>query len=294
MDCLLLYFQESEAPAIRLANELGLSSAQIQVHHFPDGESLITLPENLSSRLIIYQSLNRPNQKLVELLLAARGARSRGVKQMVFVVPYLAYMRQDKVFRPGQVVSQKVMGLFLSELFESLVTVDAHLHRVKSLGEVFPGCAASNLTTAELTAQFILANYGSKPFLLGPDEESQQWVKKIADRTGCDYGVCKKVRYGDLDVKIELPKLDLRGRNVILIDDMVSTGHTLATAASSLLEKGVASIDCIITHALFTRGALSLLRRSGIRRIVSSDTVVHSTNRIYIAPLLAKALADLL
>jgi len=294
MNRLLLYFLEAEAPAKRLAHALDVEAAPIEIHHFPDGESLVTLPETMPESVLIYQSLNRPNEKLVELLLAAGGARKLGARKIVFIAPYLAYMRQDKAFCPGQVVSQEVMGHFLSGLFDAILTVDAHLHRVRDIESVFPDSKAINLTSAELTAEFIKENYPADPLLLGPDEESLQWVKKIADLTGCDYGTGKKVRFGDMQVKIELPPISLGNKDVILIDDMVSTGYTLATAAQCLRDNGARSVDCIITHPLFTRGALTLLRKSGIRRVVSTDTVVHSTNRIFMAPILASGLAELL
>ncbi len=294
MNRLLIYFADSKAPAERLASETGLPSAEINVHHFPDGESLVTLPEPLPGKIVIYMSLNRPNQKLTELLLAARGAMNKGVKELILVVPYLAYMRQDKAFKKGEVVSQKVIGRFLSELFGTVVTVDAHLHRVRSLGQVLPRCKSLNLKTAELTADYIVKNYPGSPFLLGPDEESHQWVKTIATIGGFDYGVCKKVRYGDDKVRVELPQLRFKHKPVILVDDIVSTGHTLSATALRLAETGTTYVDCIVTHALFVRGALSLLRKSGIKRIVTTDTVHHSTNRIFVAPVIARGLSRLI
>ncbi len=292
MDCLLIYFPECREPAKRLAAQMGLNSAQIRLHNFPDGESLVTLPEPLPSCVIIYRSLNQPNGKLVELLLAARGARDKGVANLIMVAPYLAYMRQDRSFSPGQVVSQKIIGLFLSELFDSLVTVDAHLHRVKDLGQILPGCTAVNLTSSGLTSRYILESCSQRPFLLGPDEESIQWVSGIAEMAGLEYGVCNKVRYGDTHVEVSLPVVDLADRHVILIDDIASTGYTLANVAVSLRERGVDQIDCIVTHALFARGALKLLKTSGIRRVITTDTVPHSTNRIFTAQLVAKVLKE--
>ncbi len=293
MKACLLYFPDCKEPANRLAHFLQIESDQIQIHHFPDGESLITLPERLPECVIIYESLNNPNQKLIELLFAARGARNSKVKNLILIAPYLAYMRQDKCFRPGQVVSQKVIGTFLSELFDSLITIDAHLHRINNLSQILPGCRAINLTTSALTANFIVEHFPYAPFLLGPDEESLQWVAGIAKNAGLEYGVCKKIRYGDKNVNVTLPNVNLRNRHVILIDDIASTGYTLAAAAQELRKSGINHIDCIITHALFAKGALKLLKESGIKHIITSDTISHSTNKIFIAPIVAKALEDL-
>ncbi len=293
MDSKLIFFENVNTPATRLSRLIGLDGSAIKVHHFPDGESLVTLPRPLSKRVIIYQSLNQPNQKLVELMFSALGARSMGAKKLILVAPYLCYMRQDKAFGPGQVVSQKVVGTFLSNLFDTILTVDAHLHRVKDIRDVFKDCNVQNLSTSRITADYIEDNYQDMPFLLGPDEESIQWVEAIASLCSSDFGVCKKSRYGDEDVKVELPDVDLEKRSVILIDDIISTGHTIATVAEKLKRRGVHTIDCIVTHALFSRGSLTLLRQSGIRRIISTDTVPHSTNRIFVAPVIAKALKNL-
>ncbi len=290
---MLIFFENVNNPATRLSRLMGMDSSSIKVHHFPDGESLVTLPMPLSKRVVIYQSLNQPNQKLVELMLSALGARSMGAKKLILVAPYLCYMRQDKAFGPGQVVSQKVIGTFLSNLFDAILTVDAHLHRVKDIRDVFKGCNVQNLSTARMTADYIERNYEDVPFLLGPDEESLQWVRAIASLCRADFGVCKKTRYGDADVKVELPDVDLAKRSVILIDDIISTGHTISSVAEKLQRMGVQKVDCIVTHALFSRGSLTLLRRSGIRRIISTDTVPHSTNRIFVAPVIAKALKNL-
>ncbi len=294
MNCKLIYFPDCEGPALRLAQHAGLDSARIEVHHFPDGESLVTLPQLDAENVCIYRSLNQPNEKLVELLLAARGCREVGARRLVLVAPYLAYMRQDKAFKKGQVVSQRVIGHFLSGLFDGVATVDAHLHRVRNINEVLPGCKGVNLKTAELTASYIKKNYSEPPYILGPDEESLQWVKSIAQVGGFEYGVCEKVRFGDANVHVELPRLAFKNRQIILVDDIVSTGHTLSSAAKGLVERGVRDIHCIVTHALFVRGASSLLRKSGIKRIISTDTVPHSSNRIFIAPVVAKALSDLI
>ncbi len=292
MDSLLIYFPECEKPARRLADHAGLAFDEIKVHHFPDGESLVTLPESLPRCVIIYQSLNHPNDKLVELLLAARGAREKEVSNLILVAPYLAYMRQDKAFKPGEVVSQKIIGLFLSDLFDSLVTIDAHLHRVKDLSKILPGCKAVNITSAGLTSGYIVKNFPDRPFLLGPDEESWQWVSGIAKMTGLEYGVCSKIRYGDKQVEVTLPEVKFADRHVILVDDIVSTGHTLATAAVKLRKAGAAQVDCIITHALFSKGVLKFLKTSGIRRIITTDTVPHSTNRIFTASMVAEVLKE--
>jgi ribose-phosphate pyrophosphokinase len=124
----LLYFEDETQFALQLAHDAGLTPALIQRHRFPDGELKLRLPSALPSHVVVLRSLVNPNEKLVELLLVARTARSLGAQRLTLVAPYLAYMRQDIAFHPGEVVSQRVVGQFLASLFDAVITVDPHLH----------------------------------------------------------------------------------------------------------------------------------------------------------------------
>ncbi len=112
------------AGAGRLATRLGIAHAKVSIHRFSDGESRVALPPTLPERVIFCQSLNNPNEKLVELLLAAKTARHLGAKHLTLVAPYLCYMRQDMAFTPGEAVSQTIVGVWLGAWFDTVVTVD--------------------------------------------------------------------------------------------------------------------------------------------------------------------------
>ncbi|MCB2044251.1 MAG: ribose-phosphate pyrophosphokinase-like domain-containing protein, partial [Rhodoferax sp.] len=133
---MLLYFDDQEAAATRLAHAAGLPASRIERHRFPDGELKLRLPAALPPHTVLYRSLDQPNEKLVELLLAARTARTLGATQLTLVAPYLPYMRQDIAFSPGEAVSQRIVGPFLASLVDAVITVDPHLHRVATLEEV--------------------------------------------------------------------------------------------------------------------------------------------------------------
>lgn len=293
----LIYFADEAKPAQQLAACCQLPLAQINRHRFPDDELRLTLPftteSALPDNLIIYRSLDRPNDKLVELLLIARHARSLGIKKLILVAPYLAYMRQDIAFNPGEIVSQRIIGQFLSDLFDAVITVDPHLHRISKLSDAIPHGDAIALSGAPRLADLI-AEHHSSPLLIGPDAESAQWVSMAAAQLGVDYGVCSKIRTGDKQVAITLPDLDVKDRNIVLLDDVASSGHTLANAASLLLEAGAASVDVAITHALFADDALNLIKAAGVGAVWSTDCIAHSSNAISMAPILAKALSALI
>lgn len=286
---LVLGFPDCREPAQRLADAAGLDYADVDIHQFPDGESLVRLPEELPARVILYCSLDRPNTKLVELELAAGAAPGLGAEGLTLVAPYLCYMRQDTAFLPGQAVSQRIIGELLARRFDTLITVDPHLHRTHKLEDAVPVRRAIALSAASAMADSLSSREDS-PLLIGPDAESEQWVGAIAGAAGLDYGVARKERLGDREVRIALPALDLAGRHVVLIDDVISTGQTLVETAGQVAARGAASISVLVTHALFVGDAEQRLGEAGVTDIVSTDSVPHTSNRIQLAGLLAAAL----
>lgn len=289
----LLYFDDEAAPAQRLAQAAKLPACAIGRHRFPDGELKLRLPVDAAGRLppraVLLRSLHQPNEKLIELLLAARTARALGAEHLTLVAPYLAYMRQDMAFQPGEAVSQQVVGGFLAGLFDAVVTVDPHLHRIDTLAQAIAVPHAVALSGAEPLADLI-AQRRPGALLVGPDGESAQWIAQAAARHGFDHAVCTKVRHGDRDVAIELPPLDAQGRAVVLLDDMASTGRTLALAARLLWQAGAASVDVAVTHALFAGDALQALRGAGVGEVWSTDCIPHPSNAVPMAGPLARAL----
>lgn len=297
MQSQLLYFGDERDAALRLAEACGLPAAAVERHRFPDDELRLRLPlaegEQLAEQLVIYRGLDHPNEKLVELLLVAGEARRLGAKRLILVTPYLAYMRQDIAFNSGEVVSQRVIGQFLAAQFDGLITVDPHLHRIATLGEAVPLIDAVTLCAAPALARLIAQRHPDA-LLIGPDAEALQWIEAAAAEHGFTYGVCSKVRRGDHEVEIALPPLDFAGRAVVLLDDVASSGRTLAQAAKLLLDAGAASVDVAVTHALFAGDALAVIREAGVGHIWSTDCIAHESNSVPMASLFTQALKPLL
>ncbi|PZO14985.1 MAG: phosphoribosylpyrophosphate synthetase [Burkholderiales bacterium] len=285
----LLCFEDEQGIARATAEAAGLTLAVIECHRFPDGEMRLRLPAALPGRVVLWRGLQQPNEKLVEVLLAAQTARRLGARHLTLVAPYMAYMRQDIEFNPGEAISQRVVGGFLAGLFDAVITFDPHLHRVATLQEAMPVKDAMALSGAPLLADHI-ASQRQQPLLMGPDEEALQWVEVAAARHGWDFAVCRKTRRGDRDVDIELPALPVAGRAVVLMDDVASSGHTLARAAVHLRAAGAASVDVAVTHALFVPGAVQLVRSSGVGEIWSTDCISHPSNAVSIVPEVVAAL----
>lgn len=290
---LLLAFDDEATLAQRLAQATSWPLAIVDRHRFPDGETRLRLPPSLPERTVLLRGLQQPNEKLAELMLAAAGARELGARRLTLVSPYLAYMRQDTAFAPGEVVSQRHVGRALAAWFDAVVTVDPHLHRVKSMDEVVPGGRGHALSAAPLLGTWV-AQRQPGALLLGPDEESLQWVRAAASAGGLDHAVCRKQRHADRAVEVQLPGgVDLRGRAVVLLDDVASTGGTLVATAQAALARGAASIDVAVTHALLVGDALRELHAAGVGEVWSTDSVPHPSNVVSIAPLVAHALSPM-
>ena len=287
-DALTLYFDDEKDAALRFAQAAGTPTAEVRRHRFPDGELKLQLPARLPEKIFLYRSLVDPNEKLVELLFTAETARQLGAADITLICPYLAYMRQDIAFHEGEVVSQKIAGKFLASLFDSVVTVDPHLHRVATLEEAVPVTRPVVLSGAPLLGEHVVkARPGA--FLLGPDSESAQWVATAAAAHGLEHATCSKIRRGDKDVEVQLPDADLKGKAVVILDDVASSGRTLAKATQAALKAGAASVDVAVTHALFAEDALDIIRQAGVGQVWSTDCIRHSSNVVSIASLLAKA-----
>lgn len=291
-DIVLLGFEECRPAAERVAACAGAAFAPVSVHRFPDGESLVRVPPALPPRVAIYRTLDHPNDKLVELMLCAGACRDAGAASLTLVAPYLCYMRQDISFTPGEAVSQRLVGAWLGSLFDSVITVDPHLHRIDDLATVLPSTRAATLTAAPLIGEFLAARAPSA-LVVGPDAESAQWAERVALAADLPWSVARKTRHSDRDVDVELPTdAVIAGAEVVLVDDVASTGHTLAQAARALLAHGASRVSCVVTHPLFCDDAMTTLREAGIDDIWSTDSIAHPSNVVALDGLLAAALVS--
>ncbi len=283
----LHYFADSLVFGLGLASHLGLPSQSVGRHCFPDGESLVRVASPVAKRAILVRSLHDPNDKLVEVLLAADALRRAGAEFVDLVAPYLPYMRQDSVFTEGEPNSQQVVGGLLAANFDSITTVEAHLHRVAALSEV-AGSGARSLSSAPAICEWV-QHHAPGALIVGPDVESTPWVEAIASTADLPYVVGEKTRRGDVSVEIEFPRVAQRGRAVI-VDDIASSGVTLAAAATSLRRAGIRDVSAVVVHAIFAAGAMRRIREAGVRDVVSSDTVPHESNGYSTTALVAEAI----
>lgn len=284
----------NEAATARICQLRSWEQGQWEMRRFPDGESYVRYLSDIKGREVaIVCTLDQPDEKTIALYLAACVARELGAKRIGLVVPYLAYMRQDLRFQDGEGITSRHFARLLSGACDWLVTVDPHLHRTRSLDDIY-SVPTRVIRAAPHIAQWIAANV-SRPVLVGPDEESEQWVSEVAAAVGCPFTLLKKTRYGDHEVAVSVPGIaEWHERTPVLVDDIASTARTLIAAVARMHEANLAAPFCIVVHPLFAGDAYPLLAAAGVADVVSCNTVAHESNRIDLSAPLADAIALLL
>ena len=283
----------SEPFAHSLRQRLGGEAGLLEHRQFPDGETYLRIMTDVTGRnIVLVCGLDHPDVKLLPLLFAADTLRELGARRIGLVAPYLAYMRQDIRFHAGEAVTSRSFATILSRHLDWLVTVDPHLHRYHALGEIYR-IPNRVVHAAPLIAGWIREDV-ARPVIIGPDKESEQWVAEVAAGANAPFLGCEKERSGDRDVRIAIPNAgSLLDRQPVLVDDIASSGRTLAVAARQLVALGFPPPDCVVVHPLFAGDAAQVL--SGVvRRIVSTNTIPHATNAIEVAAPVAKAVRDVL
>ena len=288
----LFSLHEDNALAQRLGETLGLKEGRLDMRHFPDGESYLRLLDDVKHRnVVVLANVYQPDRRILPLLLLAETLRDLGAGEILLVAPYLPYMRQDKRFHSGEGVTSRYFAKLLSRYFSALVTVDPHLHRYHDLSEIYdiPTRAGH---AAPLIAEWIAANV-DKPVLIGPDSESEQWVAAVAKQAGAPFTVLSKTRRGDRDVEVSIPQIERwRDHTPVLVDDIISSGHTMLETLSHLKRLGLPDAVCVAVHGIFAESADEKLATTA-RRLVTSNAIPHPTNAIDISGLLADCIREL-
>lgn len=288
MSILIYSLFESHPCLEAVAHQLNAEIGSLIHHQFPDGESYIKFEDNIANKdIIILNSLDSPNNKILPLLLTAETAKDLGARSVGLCAPYLSYMRQDKRFKSGEGVTSKYFAKLLSESFHWLVTVDPHLHRYHDLAEIY-SMPTKALHANDLISNWIVQNI-KKPILIGPDSESEQWVAEIARINNLPYIILEKIRSGDYNVDVSKPNVEAYlNYTPVLIDDIISTGRTMLETINHLKELSMQAPVCIGVHALFADNAYDLLQQSGVAQIVTCNSIEHTSNYLDLSEMLSQ------
>jgi ribose-phosphate pyrophosphokinase len=281
----------SQKIAKSLAKKLRCKYSETTVAAFPDGDIYLKFNNRLKGKkLVIVQSFQpHSDMSLFDIIFAAETAKDLGAKKVILVAPYLSYMRQDKRFHDGECISSKVMAKMLNNSVDKIITVDPHIHRYKSLKDIFT-IPAKKLTANNLIAEYIKKHFKNE-IIIGPDWESYQWAEDIAKQVNVHATVLKKTRFSSRHVSVKMIKpIPIKGKNVVIVDDIISTGHTVIEAAKSARKLGAKSVSVIGVHGLFVENAIEKLNKAGIKKIITTNCIEHKTNKIDVTHLLLEQL----
>jgi len=273
----------------RLACLLDAEIGRLSTHTFPDCETLVRVDTDPRDREVaIVATLRHPNDVVMPLLFLADTLHGLGARRVGLIAPYLAYMRQDMRFHPGEALTARTFASILSDAVDWLVTVEPHLHRFTSLADVYDIPATAVQVSSDIGAW--ISRQVDRPLIIGPDEESRQWAESVAARAGAPCTVVTKTRRGDTDVVESIPDLGAHAdRTPVLVDDIISTARTMLAAIGHLHEQHARPPFCVGVHAVFATGAHAALENARPACIATTNTIPHSSNQIDVVPSIAAA-----
>ncbi len=290
MEKIFLALPGNEELALSLSNKCHAELGKVLFHQFPDEETYIKLESDVKDKeVILVCTLNHPDKKLLPLYFLSQTAKDLGAGKVTLVAPYLAYMRQDTRFHEGEGITSTYFAKLISFFADSFITIDPHLHRRTSLSEIYT-IPTTVIHAADLISKWI-GSYVQKPLLVGPDSESEQWVAEVAQNARSPYVVLKKIRSGDAEVKVSVPHVDeYKDHTPVLVDDIISTAHTMIETLGHLNKAGMKPPVCIGVHGIFAKNAFDELKAAGAKDIITCNTIIHPSNKIDISGLIATIL----
>lgn len=294
MKTILFSLPGNEVLTELLVTKMKAEVGQATMRKFPDGESYTRILSEVKDKCVVLVcTLHEPDEKLLPLYFLSHTAKSLGATCTCLIAPYLAYMRQDKVFNEGEGITSGFFGKLISGFADSMTTVDPHLHRISALSEVYH-IPNKVIRAADAISDWIKENV-EYPVLIGPDSESEQWVSEVAKNANAPFTVLQKVRHGDRDVEVSVPDVEkYKNATPVLVDDIISTARTMIETVQHLKMAGMKPPICVGIHAVFSGNAYQDLLDSGVQKIVTCNTIPHPSNAIDLSDILAKEVKELM
>jgi len=279
--------------AIKVSGILGLRLANLEHKTFPDGESYFRYVDSVENEdVVIFQGTHPPQDKhILQLCLLSSGAKDLGASSVVAVIPYLAYAKQDKRFKEGEVVSiDAVLNILKQSGVDKILTVNIHAPWIIDRSPV----PIENLDAIGILASYITQMNLENPIILAPGKKGEEMSAAAAKVLNADYGTIKTKR--DINtgaVEVSLEDVNVKGRDVIVVDDMISTGGTIVKSVNALKSAGARRILVGCVHAIMVNDADKKIISSGADTIVATDTVPNRYAFVSVAGLLAESLRKL-
>ncbi len=273
----------------RVAKQLSCQMVEPEIKRFPDGELYVRIGAELKGeRVVVVQSTYRPqNDNLIELCFLLDAAKDLGAQRVTAVAPYLSYARQDKRFKPGEAISLRTVSKLISQSgADEFITVDVHEEESTRNFSI----PAYPLTAMPLLGQYLGRLKLKDPIILGADQGAAERAKRVAVELGVEHDYLEKRRITPAQVVTRPKRLDVAKRDVVIVDDIISTGGTILGATKILRKQRARGIYAACTHLVLVGKALPKLRAAGVKRVIGTDTIEHKVSAVSVAPLIAKAI----
>jgi ribose-phosphate pyrophosphokinase len=275
---MILSGSASQALAASLASETGEDLAAVEYERFPDGELLVRAPDFDADRAIVVASTATSDAHL-EVLQLQDAAREAGASEVVTVIPYMGYGRQDEAFESGEPVSARAVARAISTGTDRVLVVNPHERSVLEYFDV----PATAVDASSRLADALPAGL-TEPLFLAPDESATTLAEGLRDAVdGGDVDHLEKTRHDGERVTIEPGSADASGRNVVLVDDIVATGTTMSEAIGHIDDAGARRVFVTCVHPLLAGNARTKLERAGVAGIYGTDTLERSVTAVSVA-----------
>lgn len=274
----------SQKLAALIAKELNETLCPMETRRFPDGERYIRIGGDVDPDVTVIQSTGYPqDQNLMELFLILKTLKSLNVNHIKVAIPYFGYGRQEKRFKSGEAISAQVIAELLeasgvSEIF----SINLHEDGLRNLFNI----PVHNLSAMPLIAEYIGEKFEA-PVIVAPDKGALGFAEEIANILGCDYDHLEKTRLSPEKVETKPKNMDVKGREAVIIDDIISTGGTIVNASRILRQHGASKIAVSCVHPVLVEDALLKIFASGADDVIATDTLQSDVSSISVAPLIS-------
>ncbi len=257
---------------------LGGELIETKIKKFPDGEKYVRVLGSAEEVTVVQSTFAPQDEHIVELILIADALRARGAERLRAVVPYFAYSRQDRGTKEGEPVSVRAIMKLLGLYYDELYVFD--MHNPETL-KFFPGKAV-NLSPARAIADYFAEKLGDG-LVLAPDKGARERARAVAERLGLEFSHFEKERISPTEVRMTPVDVDVRGKNVLIVDDIISTGGTMVRAANLLKEMGAGKVFVAATHGVFAEGAIERVSNA-VDELAVTNTIPTPVSKISIVP----------
>jgi len=273
----------SSSPTLakNLSLEMNVPIAEITIKRFPDGECYVRIHEKMDEAIII--SNTYPNENIIELFLLQDAARKMGAEKISVIIPYYGYGRQDKVFEEGEAVSAEKIAKLIEQDADKIILVNPHKEHIINFFSVEAKICDGVPSIAEYFK-------GRVDAVIAPDKGALEMAKKASEIIDCEYNYFEKTRISSNEVRMEIKDMNVEGKKLLIIDDIISTGGTMIEAIELLNKQKAYEIYVSCIHGLFIENADERILKVGCKEIVTTDTI----ETVYSKVTVAKKIANLL